>query len=105
MGKRIMVLILLCISVFSCNYYNDVAKGEVDYLSLLKREPDKTVVTIVCDKPYEKQLTYPSILTLSDRYIMYYSAYDEILDEKFFYICYAESIDGIIWNKPSFLWA
>jgi hypothetical protein len=75
--------------------------GPPDYLTMLNRKPDKEIVVMVCEKIYEKELSFPTILMLPDKYVMYYIAIDEVFDERSFYTCYAESIDGINWSKPS----
>ncbi len=39
-------------------------------IELLSHEPDREVTVVSCENPWEQELSFPTILTLPDKYIM-----------------------------------
>lgn len=66
---------------------------------ILQRNPDRDIEVITCDKRWEYRLDYPAILDVGDKYVMYYRAI-QYNGEPWIATCYAESKDGITWEKP-----
>lgn len=67
-------------------------------LTLHRPQPRNVVVT--CDRPWEKDLLhYTSVLREDDRFRMWYRVDDTSANRSL--ICYAESRDGIHWDKPN----
>lgn len=105
MKLKYILFILAIISVLSCKKRDEQGNSDeqvkaIDYVALLSRAPDSEIVVMRCDKPYEKELSFPTIITLDNKYIMYYVVYNG-LGARDFSTCYAESIDGINWTKPN----
>ncbi len=69
---------------------------------LSANKPEKRDIVMVCDKPWEGNGTnYFTIINDNGLYRMYYEAwgiYDKPLNIK---VCYAESCDGLHWEKPN----
>ncbi len=71
------------------------------------QHPQAQEVAIACDQPWEGSACgYFRVLQDGGRYRMWYMAYhwpfeaDETAPQHPFYVAYAESGDGITWNKP-----
>ena len=65
-------------------------------LTFHRPQPQNVVVT--CDKPWEKAaLHYSSVLRDGNRFRMWY----RVDDNDRTLICYAESLDGVDWEKPN----
>ncbi len=89
-----------CFFLFSsCQKGDHSQVPEIDYVELLRLPADREIGVISCDKPWEKELSFPNIITLPNKYIMYYIVYDGD-GNRTFNTCYAESTDGINWVKP-----
>ena len=58
---------------------------------------------IVCDRPYESfVISYFNVIREGTRWRLWYTAYDKTYrDDRDSYLCYAESADGVHWQKPS----
>ncbi len=72
------------------------------YLEILNSQPDEEVTVLHAVNGYEREITFPTILTLPDRYVMYYVSPNGLLknDNLSFSTCYAISKDGLNWYKP-----
>lgn len=97
---RVAALFFITTTILSCKMENKIAVSPIDYVALLRRMPDKEIVVIACERPYERELSFPTIISLPDKYLMYYIVYNG-LGEREFSTCYAESKDGINWTKPN----
>lgn len=96
MGKYQYLWIIGFLLLYACQ---KEVSDSIDYVKLLNRQPDSEISVITCDKPWEKELSFPTIISLPDKYIMYYITYNG-LSSRCFCTCYAESSDGIHWIKP-----
>ena len=69
--------------------------------TLSANRPEKRDVVLTCDRDYEGNATdFFTILKDDDRYRMYYEGWgleDKPLNIR---LCYAESSDGLNWEKP-----
>ncbi|MBQ9131147.1 MAG: hypothetical protein IJX62_01575 [Clostridia bacterium] len=69
--------------------------------TLSANKPERRDIVLVCDRPYEGNGTdFFTVLKDDDRYRMYYEGWG-LRDKPFnIRLCYAESRDGIHWEKP-----
>lgn len=77
----------------------------LDGVALRMHKPEPRDVALVCDAPWEGNVSaYFTLLQDGDRFRCYYrgSHYDETAKKSAHAAttCYAESRDGIVWNKP-----
>ncbi len=91
--KLILVLSLFWESCIS-------AQDRDSTVSLLMQAPDKEFEAIKCNKSWENNLHYATILNVGDKYVMYYRSYSKKIPNRLIY-CYAQSKDGIHWTKPN----
>lgn len=93
MLKRVLfVFLFLCSSLV-------YGQSRDTLVALFLQEPDEEFVAIKCDKDWEQNFHYATILHVGDKYVMYYRTFNRDTDTKLLY-CYAESQDGIHWTKP-----
>ncbi len=75
---------------------------DISSANLSANKPQKRDVVMVCDKPWEGNATdFFTVINDDGLYRMYYEAwglYDKPMAIK---VCYAESRDGIHWDKPN----
>jgi len=87
------ILPILCI----CNGHGMSNKKIID---LLLSEPDKELDVLSCEKDWEWQFDYATILEIDDKYVMYYRA---VNFKRFPYqtYCRVTSLDGIHWEREN----
>lgn len=86
-------------------FVDDHLISQLDGAELRMHKPEPAEVAIVCDAPWEGNISaYYSIFRDDDRYRMYYRGahFDEHAKKSTHreVTCYAESKDGIHWEKP-----
>jgi hypothetical protein len=94
------------LELFADNYLIDKLKGNAE---LRLHQPEPREIVIVHDKPWEGSGSgYHSIFRDGEKYRMYYKAWQLSVtpgnvktDDHPLFCCYAESDDGIHWNKPN----
>lgn len=93
------------VSLLSCkNLGDDLDKPhKADILTTLLAAPSEDFVAVVCDKPWEQELSFPVVVKVDDHYNMYYGTYTGKADDRsrYFALCLATSIDGKKWTKPN----
>ena len=93
------------VSLLSCkNLGDDLDKPhKADILTTLLTAPSEDFVAVVCDKPWEQELSFPVVVKVDDHYNMYYGTYTGKADDRsrYFALCLATSIDGKKWTKPN----
>lgn len=93
---RIRLLLFFFLILLSSDAYS---KSNRKIIKTLLQLPDKEMDVLICDKEWEDQLDYATILKIDSIYIMYYRAYSYLHTPNLVY-CYATSRDGIHWDKP-----
>jgi hypothetical protein len=87
-------------------FVDDYLIGEHQGTALRMHRPEPKEVAIVCDAPWEGNISaYYTLFRDDDRFRMYYRGahFDEKNKKSAHpeFVCYAESRDGIQWTKPS----
>ncbi len=75
-----------------------------DNIQLTMHQPELREVVITCDQPWEKGVLHYSVVLLDEgRYRMWYrvDSIEMTNQDAFSWMCYAESRDGIHWDKPN----
>lgn len=71
-----------------------------DVVNTLLSQPDEEKDVLICEKNWEDQFDYATILQVNGQYIMYYRSISFASVPHQLY-CYAVSDDGIHWNRPN----
>lgn len=114
MKKQYLTPLLFCLyfifcGICSCNSDPEIIEDKSnqitttkDVLDIILKEPDSVFVALTCDKPWEQEMGFPTIVKDNNRYIMYYGTFTGKRTDrsKYYAICVAESTDGINWVKP-----
>ncbi len=77
----------------------DSKKDNEEIIGLLLKEPDYELDVLTCEKDWEEQFDYATVLKVGDIYLMYYRVISFTAVPHQLYCC-AISIDGIHWGRP-----
>lgn len=93
----LMIYYFLGLFLLSCGSVN---LGDNEIVQLLQQEPDKEIDVLSCEKDWEQQFDFGTILKVDNHYIMYYRAISfNVVPHELY--CYAISDDGINWERPN----
>lgn len=86
-------------------FVDDFLIGELRHATFQMHQPEPGEVVLICDRPWEGNISaYYTIFQDDDRYRMYYRGahWDEQAKKSTHpeFACYAESRDGVHWEKP-----
>lgn len=96
-----IILLSLCSILFGSCYKSEHLLPSHCITDILANVPDSEFVAIHCDKDWEKELSFPCIITTKDGFLMYYGTYTGLEGNRYFALCIGKSDDGIKWYKPN----
>ena len=95
-----LIFILSATLIFILSGCDTYAKSDKEIIRLLLSEPDEELDVLICDKDWESQFDYATILKVDTCYVMYYRAinFTTVPHQT---LCRTISKDGIHWEKES----